>query len=382
MGDTEAEALRRAKSDLEQAQRVAKVGSWTWHVQTGALEWTDEMLRIFGLSRESFSGLLDQVVASAIHPDDRDRVEASNRSVAEKAEPVPLEYRVVWPDGTVRVVWAESGALELDEQGRPAILRGIVQDITERKHAEVEIRTLNAELEERVRRRTAELEASNAELEAFAYSVSHDLRAPLRAIDGFSHALQEEYGAGLDEEAQAHLERIRFGVGRMSLLIDDLLQLSRVTRARIREDTVNLGAIASEVIEGFRQAAPGRAVQVRIGDELSARGDPTLLGAALENLLGNAWKFTQGCAPARIEIGRQDQDGETVYYVRDNGAGFDMKYAGKLFGAFQRLHSSQEFEGTGIGLATVQRIVRRHGGRVWAEGEVGQGATFYFTLGR
>src|SRR5207245_1963128 len=233
---------------------------------------------------------------------------------------------------------------------------GILRDITERRRAEAEIKA-----------RTAQLEAANKELEAFSYSVSHDLRAPLRSIDGFSQALQEDYTARLDEEGRSHLRRVRAATQRMALLIDDLLHLARVSRAELKSAPVDLSALAQGVVAELRQGEPRRAVEFVCADKAQVRGDPALLRVVLENLLGNAWKFTTQRRPARIEFGVAQQDGASAYFVRDNGAGFDMTYADKLFGAFQRLHSAKEFEGTGIGLATVQRIIHRHGGRVWAE---------------
>lgn len=227
--------------------------------------------------------------------------------------------------------------------------------------------------------RTAQLEASNRELEAFSYSVSHDLRAPLRGIDGFSQALLEDYADRLDAPGQDYLRRVRAVTQRMSRLIDDLLSLSRIPRSELRRETVDLSGLACSVVEQLREAQPEREVEFHVAGGLMAQGDARLLRIALENLLGNAWKFSSKTDGAVIEFGMMRDDGEDVYFVRNNGAGFDMNYASKLFGAFQRLHDVREFEGTGIGLATVQRIVRRHGGRAWAEGEPGRGATFYFT---
>jgi light-regulated signal transduction histidine kinase (bacteriophytochrome) len=228
--------------------------------------------------------------------------------------------------------------------------------------------------------RTTQLEAANRELEAFSYSVSHDLRAPLRGIDGFSQALLEDYSEQLDDHGRDYLRRVRAATQRMSGLIDDLLNLSRITRSELRREAVDLSALVRSIAEQLRQAQPERHVEFRIADGLTAQGDPRLLRIALENLLGNAWKFTAKTADAVVEFGLTRAGGDDVYFVRDNGAGFDMAYAGKLFGAFQRLHDVREFEGTGIGLATVQRIVRRHGGDVRAEGEPERGATFFFTL--
>lgn len=224
------------------------------------------------------------------------------------------------------------------------------------------------------------LHAANKELEAFAYSVSHDLRSPLRAMDGFSERLLSRYGNELDDNGRHHLERIRAGSHWMGVLIDGLLRLSRIARQTVKNDTVDLGVIAREIIEEIRRCDPERDVDVDIGKHLNAEGDGVLLRALLDNLLGNAWKFTSKTSGARIEFGAKAEEAKTVYYVRDNGAGFDMAYADKLFGPFQRLYAEGNFPGTGIGLATVQRIVRCHGGKVWAEGAPAQGPTFYFTL--
>jgi PAS domain S-box-containing protein len=253
----------------------------------------------------------------------------------------------------------------------------VIRDVTARRRTEEQVRALN----ERLERRVAELAAVNKELESFSYSVSHDLRAPLRSIDGFSQALVEEYAGQLDDTAMDYLCRIRAGAQRMGQLIDDLLDLSRVTRREMRHDDVDLSALAGAVMAELIEAEPDRPVDVHIAEGLRGRGDPALLRLLLENLLGNAWKFTARQAPARVEVGVQRTEDRLVYYVRDNGVGFDMAYADKLFGAFQRLHAANEFPGTGIGLATVQRIALRHGGEVWAHSELGRGATFFFTLG-
>jgi signal transduction histidine kinase len=243
-----------------------------------------------------------------------------------------------------------------------------------------ELQRARDEMEQHVIARTAQLEAANKELESFSYSVSHDLRAPLRGIDGFSQALLEDYGDRLDAQGKSYLQRVRAASQRMAELIDDMLSLSRVSRGEMKSQAVDLGALAQSIAAELQSADRRRQVEFTVAAGLVAQGDARLLRVVLENLLRNAWKFTGKNSTAKIEVGVDRQNGQPVYFVRDDGAGFDMAYAEKLFGAFQRLHSSTEFQGTGIGLATVQRVIRRHGGRVWAESKVGQGATFYFTL--
>lgn len=243
-----------------------------------------------------------------------------------------------------------------------------------------QIRRHAQELEQRVTERTIQLTAVNKELETFSYSVSHDLRAPLRVVDGYSHALLEDYRDKLDEEGQYFLERIRASTERMGELIDDMLNLSKVTRQELEASRLNLSQIGQEVVTELRQRSPEREVEFVIQPEVYAVADRRLIKIVLENLLGNAWKFTGQKDQARIEFGIDTSNSKVCYFVRDNGAGFDMQYANRLFGTFQRLHTETEFEGTGVGLATVQRIINRHGGNIWAEGKVGEGATFYFTL--
>ena len=253
------------------------------------------------------------------------------------------------------------------EQG--TLFSSAIRDVTERKQAEDDLR-----------RARAEVEGANRDLEAFSFSVAHDLRAPLRAIDGFSQALQEDCADKLEAEGLDYLQRVRASAKQMSQLIDGLLGLARVTRGELAREEVDLGRIARQAGRRLRDSAPARDVELVVSDGLVAEGDPRLLTAVVENLLSNAWKFTAGRAQPRIEIGRTNVEGQSAFFVRDNGVGFEQTYAHKLFAPFQRLHKASEFEGSGIGLATVQRIVRRHGGRIWAEGAVDRGATFYFTL--
>lgn len=297
-------------------------------------------------------------------------------------------------DYAVRAPVSRAGELGVLTDAFNHMLGRIETQNHELQTSEENLRRYAAELEQRVAERTATLEerneglrrnaaellAANQELDAFAYSVSHDLRAPLRSIDGFSQILLEDYAERLDETGQDFLRRVRHATQRMGALIDDLLSLARVTRAEFRTEVVDLSGLVGAIIADLQRATPERQVEVAITARLEARGDARLLRVALENLLRNSWKYTAKQERPRIEFGSTEMDGAGVFLIRDNGAGFDMKYADKLFGVFQRLHSADEFEGTGVGLATVRRIITRHGGRIWAEGTVGQGATFYFTL--
>jgi light-regulated signal transduction histidine kinase (bacteriophytochrome) len=253
--------------------------------------------------------------------------------------------------------------------GQERVILLAIEDITEKR-----------KLERGVEKARDAAEAANAELEAFSYSVSHDLRTPLRSIDGFSQALLEDYGDTLDDTAKSYLDRVRKATQQMGRLIDDLLKLSRVTRSEFHHESVDLSRVVRAVIDKLQEDSPDRTVDVIIQEGVLVNGDPSLLKIALENLLGNAWKFTSKAARPRLEFGATAKEGKTTCFIRDNGVGFDMAYVDKLFGAFQRLHTTLEFPGTGIGLATVRRVINRHGGRVWVQAAVGQGATFYFTL--
>ena len=315
--------------------------------------------------------------SESIHPDD---VAAVKRVVAsaEGGKSFAVEYRI--KDARGNWHWFLDRSTEVHTANGELLIEGLVTDITERKQIEDRNRQISVELEQLVAQRTHELQVANRELESFSYSVSHDLRAPLRAIEGFSSLLESEYATQLDERAKDYCRRVRGGATRMAQLIDDMLNLSRISRQEMHHGQVNLSALAQETADELQLAEPERRVEWVIAPQISAEGDASLMRIALQNLMGNAWKYSSKREIARIEFGVGQWNGRPAFFVRDNGEGFDMVYADKLFGAFQRLHSREEFPGTGIGLATVARIIRRHGGTVGAEGKVHEGATFYFTL--
>jgi PAS domain S-box-containing protein len=347
---------------------------WVYDLETlGFLTVNDAAVAHYGYSREEFLAM----TISQIRP--AEDVEPMLRAVSDEAQVhSPAAWRHRRKDGTL--IHVEISSHTLDYGGRKARMV-LAHDVTQRLLAQEALEHLNQTLERRVHERTRELAVSNSELESFAYSVSHDLRAPLQVIDGFGRALLARTEIQLDERARHFLARIRDNTRQMGELIDDLLSLAHVTRAEIRSERVNLAPKAAQIVERLRQRDPERDVTVDIDDDVTCRGDARLLAIVLENLVENAWKFTARTPGARICIGRTaGRGGEDVIFVEDNGAGFDMAYAAKLFNAFQRLHAASEFPGTGIGLATVHRIVTRHGGRVWADARPGQGATFHFTL--
>jgi len=300
---------------------------------------------------------------------DEDKKIVTDRTLArQRGDEAPsiYEYRIVRPNGDIRTI--ETSAKAITYKGNAAAL-AVLRDVTDQRRAQQDLME-----------RTRQLEAANRELEAFSYSVSHDLRAPLRSIDGFSQALLEDYSDKLDDYGKDCLQRVRAASQRMALLIDDLLNLSRVTRTEMRRETVNLSLMTRQIANELQKSQPDRSANFAIASEVTVNGDARLLRIVMENFLNNAWKFTSKRAQTTIEFGVQENGVKKIYFVKDNGAGFDMAYASKLFGAFQRLHTPTEFPGTGIGLATVQRIIHRHGGQVWAEGKVEEGANFYFTL--
>ena len=502
------ETLRQSEFLLSKSQEIAHIGSYSWDIASGKFTWSDEMYRIFGLSRKVFDGSPESAIENAVHPDDREKLYLAQEKIIREKVPHVMEYRIVRPDGTIRYVDA-NGYLNLNENGDVTTVIGTVQDITDKVTAQQELAKHRKHLEELVTERTKEireqaliieqihdsvvatdldgfvtswnrgaerifgisseeaigkhisfvypenqhhileesvikplkekgeheveitmrrksgelfcallslsmrhdeqgnvtgmigysidisarktaeqevlrhkqaLEAANKELESFSYSVSHDLRSPLRAIDGFSAAIFDDYHDLLDDAGKENLKRIRVNAQRMAALIDDLLQLSRVSRHVIHKEKINLGQLAMDVLQKYKYENPHRNIQFDVEDEMNAEGDTGLLRIVLDNLIGNAWKYTSKLDQARITFGKQQQNGATIFCIQDNGVGFDMRYVNKLFGAFQRLHQPDEFPGNGIGLATVSRIISRHGGKIWAESKLNEGATFYFTL--
>ena len=362
---------------LERTQQISKTGGWEYDLATGKLTWTDEVYRIYGSERR-YGPVEPERAISAFDPESAPIIsEALERLVAD-GEPSDLEVGLIRADG--QRIWVRVVGEAVIEGGRVVRVRGIIADVNDRRLAEEEIRTLNAELEQRVAARTTELERVNHELETFAYSVSHDLRAPLRAVDGFSKALLDDYAEKLGEDGRHYLERVRVGAVRMGTLIDEILKLSHLSRQRFEREPIDISALASEIVAELSSVEPDRHIEVEIEDGLAAEADRGLVQSVLQNLLGNAFKFTAKTERARVRFGAVEQNGVPVYLVADNGAGFDMAHANTLFRPFQRLHRESEFPGTGIGLATVVRAVHRHGGAIWAHGAVNQGATFHFTL--
>jgi PAS domain S-box-containing protein len=371
------DALRQSERRFRQiAETIDEVFWMTDPGKQGMIYVSPAYERIWGYSCQSLYGSPQQWV-EAIHPQDRDRFLALWDKQGQGA--YDEEYRIIRPDGEIR--WIRDRAFPIyDQTGKLYRVTGIAQDITERKQAEIALRELNQDLEERVRERTAQLELANQELEAFSYSVSHDLKAPLRSLNGFSQALLEDYGGVLDEIARDYLQRIQAASQRMATLIDALLSLSRVTRSHLQYQSVNLSQMAQEIRLELQQTYGRLEIEWAIAPDMIAFGDARLLRIVLENLIDNACKFTTQVSRPRIELGTCLEAEQQIYFVRDNGAGFDMAYADKLFNAFQRLHPQSKFPGTGIGLVTVQRIIHRHGGRVWAESASDRGATFYWSL--
>ncbi|HWR29130.1 MAG TPA: ATP-binding protein, partial [Negativicutes bacterium] len=367
--------------------KIGKIGGWEFDVVTGEGTWTDEVAYIHDLDPNDSTNR--EIGLTFYTPESKKIIEAAIQEAIEQGKPYDLELELISAKGIHKLV-RTSGQPQIVD-GKVVRLRGIFHDITELKRAEEEVRKLNEELEQRVKERTAELTAANQELEAFSYSVSHDLRAPIRAIDGFSQILMDDYRDSLVPETLRYLQIIRRNTHAMGQLVDDLLAFSKLGRQSVQKQHIKMGKLVKEVVGEVKQEIQGREVEFRIEHLVDGWGDENLLRQAFYNLIANAVKFSRIRTHALIEIGTTMcepylSDGSHAemrqcYYVRDNGVGFDMRYYDKLFNVFQRLHKAEEFEGTGVGLAIVKRVVEKHGGIVWAESVLDSGTTFYFTLG-
>ncbi len=360
-----------SQNKLDLALQGGGIGIWEWDLASNLTLWDEKMERMFGLEKGEFNQSYEAFKA-CLHHDDVSVTERAINEALNGGSPYDAVFRVIWKNKEVKYIRAKALVVRNDE-GKPVSMLGICTDVSNIKKTEDELKKHRDKLEELVNERTKELES-------FSYSVSHDLRAPLRGIDGFSLALLEDYSEVLDEQGKNYLNRVRLGSQKMALLIDELLNLSRLGRRALNPTDVDLTALAGSLLHDFAEHDPNRSVEIIIEKEMMCFADSTLIRAVLQNLLENAWKFTSKKQDAKIEFGSLEKEGKRVYFVKDNGAGFNMEYKNKLFTAFQRLHQASEFPGTGIGLTTVQRIIHRHKGDLWAEGEIGKGAIFYFTL--
>jgi PAS domain S-box-containing protein len=372
------QALRVSEGRLRALVDNAPIGIEELSLSGELVQVNPRMCEITGYTADELRSMRLQDIT---HPGDLDADLANMQRLSSgETDSYSTEKRDVRKDGGV--VWVEANrAVVRDPDGHPVLVVGAVRDITAQREAEAEVGRLNTDLEARVERRTADLALANKNLEAFSYSVSHDLRAPLRALSGYSEALLEDYSDHLDETGRGYAERIQAASERMARLIDDLLQLARVSRSQMHIRPVDLSAEVAAVVKEFQSADPGRQIGVSIQGGVQASADRGLIRTVLQNLIENAWKFTSREESPTIEFGSMPADGAEIgCFMRDNGAGFDPAHAAKLFEPFERLHTDADFAGTGIGLASVQRIIERHGGRIWAEGAVDAGATFYFTL--
>lgn len=372
-------AIRESSDRFKAIFDQAAVGVAQLNSKTGQfIQANKKYCEITGLDPEH---LWEITYKDITHPDDvAENDEKVQLMIDGKIRSFTIEKRYIHPNG--KLIWASLTASAMWNPGEePNYHIAVIEDITERKKAELEVRRLNENLEQMVDERTKQLIASNKELESFSYSVSHDLRTPLRALDGFSHAVLEDYNDVLDDQGKDYLKRIREASQKMAQLIDAMLILSRVSKAEINRTKVNISSISQDIMNDLHQQEPERKVNLKIAPDLIVSADPILIRSVLQNLLNNSWKFTSKHTSSNIEIGKTIKEGKEVYFVKDDGAGFDMKYASKMFGAFQRFHLSSDFEGTGIGLATVARIISKHGGQIYTEAAPEQGATFYFTLG-
>jgi PAS domain S-box-containing protein len=370
--------LKRSEQLMVDTQGVAHLGTWEWDVREPTAVWSDELYRIYGLTRAEYTPTYEAYL-TMVHPDDRQRVIDATNRVFHEHVPYSHDERIFRPDGSLRYLhtWAHP---VLDDAGQLVRLVGVCQDITDQKLAEEQVKQLNTDLERRVAERTRSLENAMRDLEAFNATVSHDLRAPLSVIALSCSVLLHDKGQPLPPHAVETLERIGRSVTYMTELINDLLTLAHVGNAPLARSEVDLTQLSRDIVENLRLTTPGRDATVVVAPGLRCSADPDLMRAVLENLIGNAWKYSSRVAIAEIEVGMTSRDGRHAFFVRDNGAGFDMNESHRLFAPFERLHKATDFEGTGVGLTAVHRIIDRHGGRIWAESEPGRGATFYFEV--
>jgi PAS domain S-box-containing protein len=372
--------LRRSQDRLRLALEAGHIGTWEWNPTSDAVHWDEYVFALLGCRagevQPSLATLLDRVI-----PEDRAVVQEGLQVLSHGERPGSMFFRVQWTDGSLRYL-ASRGALYTDPASGERRVTGVVIDITQTKRAEDEIRRLNEELEQRVAKRTEELALANKELESFTYSVSHDLRAPLRHVNGFAQMLEQEFAAELPEDARRLLTKIRYGARNMGQLVDDLLRLARVGRQALIFQTCSLSGVVQEILREIRPETEQRQIEWRVGELPVVSCDAGLIRQVFANLISNAVKYTRTRKSAVIEIGSRLTPAEYVCYVKDNGVGFEMKYAEKLFGVFQRLHRAEEFEGTGVGLAIAQRIIHKHGGRITVDAAPEMGACFTFTLPR
>jgi PAS domain S-box-containing protein len=373
------ESLRESERKLREAQEMAHLGFWLWDINTGYVEWSDEVFKIFWLDPKKFKPQIDSILALSPWEEDNRRDKELIDKAIKSHSPGSYEQKFLRPDNSVGYYYSTFQGV-YNEKGDVTSIVGTVLDITEPKIAESKIKQLNEELELRVIQRTRQLEAVNKELEAFSYSVSHDLRAPLRSVHGYTKILLEEYENKLDDEGKRICKIISSSATQMGGLIDDLLSFSRIGRSTLNPSTIDMKKMVRLLFEGMTSPSERERIVITIGKLQKSFGDVALIGQVWVNLLSNAIKYTSKKDVSEITVGSQVDGDLVTYFVKDNGVGFDMTYSHKLFGVFQRLHSEREFEGNGVGLAIIQRIVLKHGGKVWAEGEVGKGATFYFSL--
>jgi PAS domain S-box-containing protein len=372
--------LEEEKQQLALALHSGGLGLWDWNVHTGEVYFDEQWLAFLEYMPGELEPSIDTWLAH-IHDDDLERVTIiMSDHLNNKTSYYQTEFRLLTKSGQWKWVYDSGKVITRDAEGKPLRATGVTMEITRKKQYELKIEQLNEELEQKVKDRTAQLSAANQELEAFSYSVSHDLRIPLRSIDGFSKALLEDYAEVLNDEGRDYLNTIRSATSKMGQLIEDIMKLARVTRAEMDKEPVNMSQIATHILGELMQDEPSRQVTILVEPDIVALGDEKLLTIVLHNLLLNAWKYTSKTEVARIEVGKQTDRTQEIYFVKDNGVGFDMKRADKLFSPFQRLHSKRDFDGNGIGLATVQRIITKHGGTIWAQATPDQGATFFFTL--